>query len=255
MAVLFKAGILPTSRLDLALGKEMLKYGVKVNAGDISGMANQSLDQALMAAWLPPVYLGLYVVAVTSAGVSQLFSGAVRMVATPSIAQRESTSERAAVLQGVFRRYWLLSFLISVAVSILLPILIPMLFGVRFRPAIWPAEVLLLGTFLGGAREVLTGGAQALGDPWLGSRAQLGALVVTVALLYFLLPRLGIMGAAIATSAACGVQLLIVVAGLHRSHAISVASLFRIHGGDLSSAFRLFEIFRPKQESLLPDQG
>jgi O-antigen/teichoic acid export membrane protein len=248
MAVLVKLGLRPAAQLDGALAKEMLKYGAKVHAGDVSGLANQSLDQVLMAAWLPPAYLGLYVVAVSSAAISSIFSGTVKMVATPSITQRQTKSERAAVLQGVFRRYWLLSLFIVVGFAAILPLSIPIVFGVRFTAAIWPAEVLLIGMFLAGAREVLAGGAQALGDPWLGSRAQIGGLFVTASLLYFLLPTMGIMGAAIATTAACGVQLIIVVAGLRNSHAIPAMNLFRFRAGDLSSAFRVFEVFRAKPE-------
>jgi O-antigen/teichoic acid export membrane protein len=255
MLVLFRSEIRLSLEPDVALGSEMLKYGAKVQIGDISGIANQSLDQVLMAAWLPPVYLGLYVVAVSSAALSQLFSGSVKMVTVPSIAQRESRTERAAVLQGVFRRYWLLSFLIAVAISALLPIAIPIVFGSSFKAAVWPAEVLLIGTFFAGAREVLAGGAQALGDPWLASKAQLGALVVTILLLFLLLPRMGIMGAAIATSVACAAQLMIVVAGLRSSHSIPALSLFRIRTGDLSAAFHVFDVFRPKREHFLPDQG
>lgn len=255
MAVLFRSELRFAFQPDAEIAKNMLRYGVKAQVGTVFGLANQSLDQALMAAWLPPAYLGLYVVAVSSASLSQVFSQAVQMVSSPSITQRKSISERAAVLQGVFRRYWLLSFLIAIAISAALPIAIPIVFGVGFKQAIWPAEVLLLGTFLAGAREVLAGGAQALGNPWLGSKAQMGSLVVTVLLLYLLLPRLGIMGAAIATAAACATQLLIVVAGLRSSHGISTMSLFRLRAGDLGSVFRIFEVFRPKPEGLLPDQG
>jgi O-antigen/teichoic acid export membrane protein len=254
LAFLFKLGMRPSFRIEKEVGKQMLKYGAKVEVGNVSGLANQSLDQVLMAAWLPPAYLGLYVVAVSSAGVCQVFSQAVQMVSTPSITQLESRAERASALQGVFRRYWLLSFLMALAISAALPIAIPVVFGIRFKAAIWPAEVLLLGMFLAGAREVLAGGARALGDPWLGSKAQLGALAVTVLLLYLLLPKMGIMGAAIATTVACGMQLLIVVAGLRSSHAIPAMSLFRIRASDLSSAFRLGP-FRAKRERLLPDQG
>lgn len=255
MTVLFKLGIRPSLRLDTGLGKDMLKYGAKVHVGNVSGFANQSLDQVLMAAWLPPVYLGLYVVAVSSASISQVFSQAVQMVSTPGITQRESNSERAATLQGVFRRYWLLSFLFALAISAVLPFAIPIVFGINFKASIWPAEVLVLGMLLSGAREVLAGGAQALGDPWLGSRAHVGALVATVLLLYFLLPRIGIMGAAIATTAAYATELTIVIAGLQRSHAIPARTLFQIRAGDLGSAFRLFDLFRAKRESFLPGQG
>jgi O-antigen/teichoic acid export membrane protein len=255
MSMLLRSGIRPSLQLDLGMGKEMLRYGAKVQVGNVSGMANQSLDQVLMAAWLPPVYLGLYVVAVSSASISRAFSEAVQLVLTPSITQRKSSAERAAVLQGVFRRYWLLSFLAAVAFSAVLPIAIPIVFGISFAAAIWPAEVLLLGTFLDGARAVLTGGAQALGDPWLGSKAHLGALIVTVTLLYLLLPILGIMGAAIATASACAMELGIVVAGLRRSHGIPSMNLFRLRAGDLGSALRSFDLFRAKSESLLTDEG
>lgn len=255
MAVLFRSGIRLSFQPDVPLAKDMLSYGAKVQVGNVSGLANQSLDQVLMAAWLPPAYLGLYVVAVSSAALSQVFSQAVRMVATPSITQRESRSERAAVLQGVFRRYWLLSFLIALAISAALPIAIPVVFGIRFKAAIWPAEVLLIGTFLAGAREVLAGGAQALGDPWLGSKAQLGALAVTVLFLSVLLPKMGIMGAAIASTLACAMQLLIVVGGLRSSHGIRAMNLFRLRAGDLGSALRIFDVFRSKRKRLLPDEG
>lgn len=94
MAVLLRLGIRPSFKPEAGLGKEMLRYGAKVQVGNVSGMANQSLDQVLMAAWLPPVYLGLYVVAVSSAALSQVFSQAVKMVATP--ASRNASQGRNA---------------------------------------------------------------------------------------------------------------------------------------------------------------
>lgn len=250
IAILLRSGIRPSLRTERDLGRQMLKYGAKVQIGNVSSLANQSLDQVLMAAWLPPTYLGLYVVAVSSAGVSQVFSQAVQTVATPSITQQESPSKRAAVLQGVFRRYWLLSLVLTLVISAVLPVMLPLVFGANFKSAIWPAEILLLGAFLIGAKEVLAGGAQALGNPWLSSKANLGALVVTVVLLSVLLPKMGITGAAIATAAAYGTQLAIVVSGLHRSHAIPTSALFRIKASDLSSAFRIFGVVRSKSESL-----
>jgi O-antigen/teichoic acid export membrane protein len=248
---LLRAGIHLSFRADFVLGKQMLKYGIKAHVGNLSGMANVSLDQVLMAAWLPPVYLGLYVVAVNSATVSQVFSQAVQMVLTPGTAQKKLASERALVLQGVFRRYWLLSLFISLLLAALLPFAIPLIFGLSFKDAVWPAVVLLFGVFLLGAKEVLAGGAQALGNPWLGSKAQLWAVGVTIILLSILLPSMGIMGAAIASAAAYGTQLLIVVFGLYRSHAISPANLFRVKLADLVSAFDVLELIRGRHARLL----
>lgn len=255
LIALSRAGVKLSLSPDVDLAKKMLKYGGKVHVGNISGSVNLSLDQVLMAAWLPPVALGLYVAAVSSAGLSQVFSQAVQMVSTPSITQRETASERASVLQGIFRSYWLLSFVITIAIGALLPVAIPLVFGASFKDAIWPAEVLLAGTFFLGAQVVLAGGAQALGNPWLGSKGHVGALIVTLVLLYFLLPRLGIMGAAIATAAAYFTQLMIVVFGLRSTHGIPIASLFRIRAADVSSALNIFELIRGPRKRLVTDQS
>jgi O-antigen/teichoic acid export membrane protein len=221
---------------DVGLMREMLWYGLRTHVGQVSGLANLSLDQALIAAWLAPAYLGLYVVAVSSAGLLQMLSGAVQQVSMPSIAQKESSDESRSLLRLVFRRYWIISILVMLVIAAALPVIVPFVFGDRFRPAVWPAEVLLLASLFKGAEQVLGGGAGALGNPWLGSKANMTALVVTVGLLYALLPRLGLMGAAIASAAAYLVELLVVLYGLHHAHAISPLSLFRGSRADLAEA-------------------
>lgn len=223
-----RLGVLP----DVSVAGKMLRYGAQVQVGDISQSMNLRLDQTLMAAWLPPLQLGLYVVAVSFASLSQVLSSAVRIVVTPRIA-RKDVSERLITLETVFRRYWLLSLLATLILALVLPFAIPGVFGNDFREAIWPAEILILASLFIGAKDVLIGGAQALGSPWLGSRADLVALVVTVLLLVILLPKMGMMGAAIATIAAYATGLIMVVYGLHHSHGISPLSLFRLRSSDL----------------------
>ncbi len=255
LRALSRAGMRLHFAFEQPLVKQLLAYGAKLQIGGISGMANLSLDQVLMAAWLPPAHLGLYVAAVSASGLAQIFAQAVQMVLTPGITQKESPIERAAVLQGVFRRYWLLSFIVTLAIGAALPLAIPLVFGGNFKGAVLPAEVLLLGVFFLGAKDVLGGGAQALGNPWLGSKAALVALVVTVALLYLLLPRLGIMGAAIATTLAYLTQLSVVAFGLRQTHGILLKGLFRFNFADLLAALNIFELIKLKREQLAADQS
>ncbi|HYX29156.1 MAG TPA: oligosaccharide flippase family protein, partial [Pyrinomonadaceae bacterium] len=103
LLVLRKVGIGPGLRTDFVLAKQMLTYGAKVHLGQISGLANVNLDQVLLAAWLPPAYLGLYVVAVSSAVLSQMLAGAVQTVSMPAIAKKKSEAERGELLQVIFR--------------------------------------------------------------------------------------------------------------------------------------------------------
>ena len=254
LLALARVGIRPSFSFDSLLAKRMLKYGAKVHVGNISGIANMTFDQVLMAALLPANYLGLYVVAVSAASVTQVFSQAVQMVSTPSIAQRESASERAFVLQGVFRRYWLIALLLTLFIAVLLPVAIPVVFGSAFKEAVWPGEVLLLGTLFLGGQTVLAGGAQAMGNPWLSSKANLTALIVTATLLYLLLPLLGIMGAAIATTSAYLVQLLMMIFGLRSTHGVSLSGLFRIGFKELSSALDVMGLIRDQRARLASDE-
>jgi O-antigen/teichoic acid export membrane protein len=231
--VLLRAGVAPGRRVEGGLLKRMLKYGVKVQVGDISQAVNLRMDQVMMAALLPPAQLGLYVVAVSAAGLSQVLSTTVRMIVTPSIAQKETAGERSAMLEEVFRKYWVLSIVCILALAGSLPFVIPLVFGDEFKGAVWPAEVLLWGALFIGGKDVLNGGAQAMGSPWLGSKAELVSLGVTIALLVVLLPKLGIMGAAIATVTAYATQLILIVYGLHSDHDVSPRALFRVRLGDL----------------------
>jgi O-antigen/teichoic acid export membrane protein len=237
-ATLVAVGLRPAGGVDVGLTRGLLAYGAKVQVGELSqGMALR-LDQILMAAWLPAADLGLYVVAVSAAGISQVLSNAVRTVATPSIAGRDCQKEQGDELARIFRSYWVVSLAVMIAIAPLLPLAIPALFGEAFRGAIWPAELLLLGAFLIGAKDVLTGGAQALGNAWLGSRADLLAMGVTLALLPILLPRMGILGAALTSVVAYAVELCVVVLGLSRTHAISPGSLFSIRASDVRLMLR-----------------
>ncbi|HEY0776539.1 MAG TPA: polysaccharide biosynthesis C-terminal domain-containing protein [Gemmatirosa sp.] len=211
-------------RPDRALADRMLRYGAKVQAGGIPQTANLRMDQALLAAWFPPAQLGLYVAAVSAAGVGDVLTTAVRTVATPSIAQQGGAAG-IRTLQATFRKYVAVSFVGTLALAAVLPFAIPFVYGRAFGGAVGPALVLLAAGLCLGAKTVLAGGAQALGDPWLASRSEILGAVVTVCCLPVLLPRLGIMGAALATLLAYATQLVVVLAGLSRTHAIRVPSL------------------------------
>jgi O-antigen/teichoic acid export membrane protein len=234
------AGIRVMARPTKACGRQMLKFGVRVYVGDLSQGMNLRLDQILMAAFLPAFQLGIYVAAVSAAGISQVLSTSIRMVATPAIARESSDVHRAAKLKLVFRRYLVLGLTTTAFMSLTIPFAIPLVFGPHFKQAIWVAEILLIGAVMAGAKDVLAGGTQAMGTPWLSSRAELGALFVTVGLLLLLLPTLGILGAAITSVAAYATQLVIIVSGLHRVHSIAPTSLFRVEIADIKSIIHDF---------------
>ena len=207
------------------LASRMLRYGLQVYLGDLSNMANLRLDQVLMSAFLSSQTLGLYVVAVNASGLGDSVAVAWRMIATPSIARRASLEERRDLLGHIFRRYLMVSIPVTLLLALALPVLIPLLYGQAFRPSIAPAEVLVVGVACLSAKTVLGGGLQALGSPWLSSRADLIALLVTLIALPPLLWRFGILGAAVASTLAYVTQFCCAVYALRSAHSISLAAM------------------------------
>lgn len=213
-------GFLAGLRIDRGLVKKLLGYGGKVYSGEVTGTANLRLDQILMAALFPPRMLGLYVVAVSSSSIAEMFASAVRTVSSPRIAAIATSGERRTQLVSTLRKYLDISLPGTLLMALVLPFAIPLVFGREYGDAVVPAEILLVGSLLLGIRGVLTGGAQAFGDPWIGSKAEVYSLPVTLVLLLLLMPKIGILGAAIASVLSYATQVAIIAAGV-RKHGIA----------------------------------
>jgi O-antigen/teichoic acid export membrane protein len=213
-------------RPDWQLAARMLRYGLKVWLGDASQAINLRLDQALMAAWLSPPQLGLYVVAVSAAGLLEVLSLSWRMIAAPTIARESGASARVRALAGHFRSYWRVALLAALLLAAALPILIPVVFGSAFSAGTGAAEILLVGTLCLSAKNVLAVGLQALGAPWQASRSEIVGLLITVATLPPLILHFGTNGAALSSTLCYGTQLATVLYFLHRRHGLSPKALF-----------------------------
>ena len=220
-------GLLPRVRFERARAAALFRYGLKVHAGTLSQAANLRVDQALITAWFPPAQLGLYVAAVSAAGIIQMLANAVQMTLVPQITRVETNAQRIATLRGVFARYLAISLAASVALSAAMPFALPLVFGEEFAAATIPALILVVAVFLLGVKEVLAGAARAMGDPWMGSRAEIVASIVTLALLPALLPVLGITGAALVAVLTNATQVVVVIRGFRLSHGVSVPALLR----------------------------
>ena len=215
--VLMRDGIsFSPSSFDLGTAKQLFAFGAKAYIGTLSGTLNQRLDQALLAAWFPAAQLGLYSVASSAAGATDTIGFAFRTVASGRIAQRATTEDKFSELRAILARFWLVLLLGTAALAACLPKLVPLLYGAGFRAAVLPAELLLIAQIFYAAKNLLISAAEAFGDSWLGSKAELIGLAPTVLLLVILLPKLGILGAALASVTAYGVQFTVIAWGFSR---------------------------------------
>ncbi len=196
--------------------KDMVDFGLKGVLGWVSPIDGLRLDQAIIAFFLSPVALGLYVTAQAFITLPRFVAVSVGSVAYPSLAATPWSPEA----QRSWRRYvWFTVALTGGVVGVLslaAPWIIPFAFGAEFADAVGATRLLLLATFLWGIRRILTDGARGLGLPGLGSLAEISSWVSLVPALAVCVPVWGYDGVAGALVFSSAVSLIVMLHGLAR---------------------------------------
>ena len=134
-----------------ALAGELLRYALSSHLGYAISVLAQRLDQALIALFLAPEQLGLYVVALASGGAALLVGSTMELVAFPKTAAARDDAERADVVARYTRAALALALLAAVVLIPLLPWLIELLFGRAFALAADAARILAVAAEIGRA--------------------------------------------------------------------------------------------------------
>ena len=163
--------------------------------------ALQFRNGLIIALLAGPVVLGVYAVASKFAELLRLLPTAFNWVLYPSFAKQ-------APVEAWRRAAWLMpraaactAFAAIPLASVAGPVL-PLLYGSDFAGAVLPSQLLLVGLTVEGAAGVVTAYLFGRGRPGLNSLATAGGVVVTVALDLLLIPRLSLLGGAVASSVA-----------------------------------------------------
>jgi enterobacterial common antigen flippase len=205
--------------------KTLLGYGLKTQLANSTQSLNLRLDQLIMSAFLSPQNLGYYAVAVTLSRAINPLSSAVGIVTLSDVASQEGNEHGGRVVVTL-RITFVILVLLAVMLIMLMPWLLPLLLGREFMPASIPAQVLVVGSIFLGMNDVLAGGLRGMNRPGLPALAELCSLGMTALLLYFLLPRYGIMGAAVASVAAYATTFGIMAAGLAKHSRLCLRTFF-----------------------------
>jgi O-antigen/teichoic acid export membrane protein len=188
-------------RPSLQLARRIYVFGSRGQLGSLLSLLNLRFDFVVLAAIAGPATLGIYAVASKYAEVLRVVPIAANWVLYPRFARSE-----AAVATASSRR--LIPRAVAVTAAIAVPLalaagtVVPILFGLPFEGAVIPAQILLVGLAAEGAAGVITAFLYGRGRPGLNSLAAGTGLIVTVVLDLILIPPLGAVGAAIASSAA-----------------------------------------------------
>jgi O-antigen/teichoic acid export membrane protein len=178
-------------------------YGWKAHLSNILSFLNYRSDVFLVNLFLAPAAVGVYVVAVQIAERLWILSQAVSTVLLPQLASLSNAEDQRRRLTPLIAR-WV--FFISIVGALILALicnpLIALLFGERYAGAGIALIWLLPGIVLGSLARVLANDLAARGRPELNMYAAVGVVAVNISANLFLIPRLGIVGASIATTIA-----------------------------------------------------
>ncbi len=204
-------------RLDLALARLSVGFGLRAYVGRVMQLGNYRLDQWLLGAIGGTRQLGLYSVAVAWAEALWYLPTALAAVQRPDLvrADRREAGGRAA---RIFRGTTLVTAASALAMIVLAPALCTTVFGESFSDSVEQLRVLVLGAFGMVAVKLLGNALVARGRPMLQSICLGAGFVCTVVLDVLLIPPFGGLGAAIASSVAYTVAGVMVAVFFLRLH-------------------------------------
>ena len=185
-------------RFNFRLIKDVLIYGWKGHLGEILFNLINRLDSYLVKFFLGATFLGFYSVALIAENL-WLIPMAIGMALFPKVSSsllKDKNKDTAAVCRhSVF-----LTFLGAFVLFIIAKFLIKFFFGQPFLPAVQPLWILLPGIASLSVTKTLKQYLSGTGRPQIATYSAMMTIVVCIFLNLVLIPRMGISGAALATT-------------------------------------------------------
>lgn len=217
--------------------KPTMAYGVRGQVGNLAAFFSYRLDVFIVNFFLGPAQLGLYAVGVAvSEGLWQVPNAVSSAVfpRTGRTVHHDATQFNCFLMRQVF----LITSLCAAAVAVASPIVIPLLFGGRFRPSVAVIWWILPGTVALSLAKVACSDLAGRGKNGYSSISAFICFGATALLDWLLIPRMGILGASLASSISYTVDAVIILSAVCYELRIGWKSLLVPARGDFE-AYRL----------------
>jgi O-antigen/teichoic acid export membrane protein len=211
-----RTGLTP-GRPSAALVRPLAVYGAAQIAVLTPAALNEQLDQLVLSQTVPAADLGRYAIAVSLTLLPLPLVSAIGYVAFPRLAsERELTPETRRLQRSAILGSAGLAVMTLVPLAVVSPWLVPFVFGAAYRGAVPLVWILAPGALFLTCGQVVGNLLGGRNHPGVVARAQGLALISTLALLFALLPFLGVYAAAIASTIAYGISAGFMLHGLLR---------------------------------------
>jgi len=186
-----------------------IKYGYKVHIANILSFINYKVDLLIVNMILNPFSTGIYVVAVQMSERLWLFSQALSTVLFPTLSSSQGSESLKVKFTFISCQIvFLVTMVGSVFLSAISYFLIDLLFGLEYIGAVTPLLALQPGIVALAVSRVISSDIASRGVPEFNMYASMIVVVINILGNILLIPAWGLVGAAMATSAAYIVNLI-----------------------------------------------
>lgn len=192
---------------------KLVKFGTPMLFSGMIGQLNSKIDLLLIGYFLMDKDVGIYTVAIMFARGLMIFPSAVQRVTNPVITEfyyNESFQKIENLVSNVMKYSFIILSVVAILLSFFFKDITAIIYPgkVEFVNAVIPCQILLLGMiFYGTTGAVGTAVSSSIGRPDIAFKLGGVILIINSAFNYILIPKYGIIGAAIAT----GISLILSV--------------------------------------------
>jgi len=197
-------------RFERDVVRPLVGYGMRGHVGELLQYFNYRLDVLIVNLYLGPFAVGIYSVSTRLAELLWYLPDAVSLVLFPRAAKGTATESRALTARATAQTL-AISAVAALALAAFGDQVIRSVFSDEFASAYRPMLLLLPGAVLLGGGKVISHELAGRGQPHINSAVAAVSLVTTVVLDVILIPRMGISGAAIASTASYTLTFVLLV--------------------------------------------
>jgi O-antigen/teichoic acid export membrane protein len=199
---------------DLSGLRAATAFALPCYAANLAQFLNYKLDVFVVGFFAGTASVGRYTLAVSLGQLLWLMSNSVASVLLPKIAASSASTDDGGSIRHTARvtrlSLWATAFC-GLALGVVGSQAIPLLYGEPFRPSVAALLWLLPGIVIFSVANVLAAYIAGIGKPRLNLLVSGVSLVVTITLDLVLIPRLDIVGAAIASSVSYTLSALLLI--------------------------------------------
>ena len=194
--------------------KELVKFGSQLFLASAVWMANTNADKLLVGYFLMDKDVGIYAIALAIANGLLMIPGAMSTITYPAISEYNGKGQHKAIGTLINRsmKYSLVILsILGIFIIFFSKDIILLLLKSEFLPAVTPLTILIFGMIFFGSVGSVGYAFSAVGRPDIAWKIALVSLVVGLILDILLIPRFGISGAAVGTTAALLMYLILAI--------------------------------------------